>query len=203
MTDTPRCHPPTATGLFAATAVALAILLALAGGESFYSALEYRRTELLEGQGWRLLTGHLVHFNARHALLDLATFGIALVLFPGLLRGWRLPALILGAILAIDLGLLASPEMAWYAGFSGVAYGVLAGGAWTDRQTHPRVAAVVAALLAGKLVLEQGLGAPQQAEALIGGAIWVDAHLYGVLGGGITALAIGRRWNAGNGCRRD
>jgi rhomboid family GlyGly-CTERM serine protease len=39
--------------------------------------LEYDRNAILSGEWWRIVTGHWVHFSARHFLYDTAAFGIA------------------------------------------------------------------------------------------------------------------------------
>lgn len=87
------------------------------------SALVYDRGLILSGELWRLLTCHLVHFNARHLLYDLLAFGVAAWCIEQ--RGQRkfatLCALMAPAI-SISL-LLASPGMSYYGGMSGLACG--------------------------------------------------------------------------------
>lgn len=81
----------------------------------------YDRAAILDGEIWRLLTGHWVHFSASHLLCDAAV--LAVIAFLCELRGYRhLPALCLLAAPAIGLAmLLLLPDLAEYGGLSGIA----------------------------------------------------------------------------------
>ena len=50
---------------------ALALLLAVLQAAGWRRALEYRRSALLQGQVWRLVTGSFVHLGWDHLLRDL------------------------------------------------------------------------------------------------------------------------------------
>lgn len=106
------------------------LLVAMAAGLAFVwpglaRLLIYERAGLLAGQAWRLWTGHLVHFNVRHLLLDLAVFlpaGVWLeLLTPRLARGFYLltPPAVSVVLLLFD------STLTRYAGLSGLATGVL------------------------------------------------------------------------------
>ncbi|MBC7983971.1 MAG: hypothetical protein H7Y02_08960, partial [Candidatus Obscuribacterales bacterium] len=49
----------------------LTMVLLWSGGTQVTEALRYHRAGILAGQFWRLLTGHLVHFDFRHLALNL------------------------------------------------------------------------------------------------------------------------------------
>ena len=51
-------------------------------GESGRLALRYEREAVLQGEYWRLLTGHLVHGTWLHLLLNGAGLGLVAALFP-------------------------------------------------------------------------------------------------------------------------
>src|SRR5690606_33885017 len=53
-----------------------AIVLTLAGGPSS-PALRYERADVLAGEWWRLLSGHVVHLGVSHLVLNLA--GLVLI----------------------------------------------------------------------------------------------------------------------------
>lgn len=106
--------------------VAIATCLALFAGtlwpESLNVPLEYQRRAVLDGELWRLWTGHLVHFSAGQALWD----GLAcLIPAAWLWREGKGNALVCALGLAaplIALVLLAwVPGMAVYRGASGLA----------------------------------------------------------------------------------
>src|SRR3984885_8178859 len=167
-------------------AVCLLLLIIQSGGAAAQLALRYDRDFLAAGQWWRLLTAHVVHLGYEHAVLDVAGLALMWALFARdySLRGWLL---ILGlGVAGIDAGLwLLSSTTQWYVGSSGVLHGVLAAGA----AAHPRARQpdgwVLALFLVGKLVYEQSAGA---LPLTAGGAVIVDAHLYGAVAGGLAAL---------------
>jgi len=99
---------------------AIGIALALSP-ESLRSALEYDRNALAADECWRAWSGHVVHFSARHAGVDLAA---AFVLAAGIeMRcGHRLlAAMLLCAPPLLSLALyLGAPELVVYRGASGL-----------------------------------------------------------------------------------
>ena len=73
-------------------------------GESGRELLRYERAAVLQGQYWRLLTGHLVHGSGQHLLLNAVGLGLIAALFPReySLRGWLL--ILASSVVTIDLG---------------------------------------------------------------------------------------------------
>ena len=86
-------------GIGLALAVAL-LLLPLLGGMALRDAWRYEREAVAAGQWWRLLTCHLVHLDAGHALLNAVGLGLLWALFA---RSYRLRSW----LLAIALSMLA------------------------------------------------------------------------------------------------
>ena len=177
-------------GLFMVGLVLLSLL-----GERATLALRYQRDEVLQGEYWRLLTGHLVHGSWRHLLLNCAGLALIAALFPRdyTPRSWLLIALF--SVLAIDIGFVFyEPQLQWYVGLSGVLHGALAAGAlaWWRHEPKP-LALLLSAILVGKLAWEQWHGALPLSGTL---PVVVDAHLFGALGGlvaGVLATLINRR----------
>lgn len=171
-------------------AIALAvILIGLLGSEADHW-LRYDRAAILDGQLWRVLSGNLVHLGWPHLGMNLA--GLALIwLLVGHLftsRQWIGVAVICG--LGVSGGLLAfNPELLWYVGLSGVLHGFLISGCLADLRSGRRGAWLLLALVWAKLIWEQVAGPLPGSEATAGGAVVVDAHLYGALAG-ILAVAI-------------
>jgi rhomboid family GlyGly-CTERM serine protease len=150
--------------------------------------LAYDRDALARGQIWRLLSAHLVHLDLEHAVLN----SLGLVLMWALfvrdysLRQWL--AILLVVVAAIDAGLwFRSSTVQWYVGSSGALHGVMAAGSWARLRRGELDGWLLAAVLAGKLVYEQTAGALPFSGS---GAVVVDAHLYGVLGGLVAALTM-------------
>jgi len=120
-------------------------------------ALVFERKAILDGQLWRFLSCHLVHFSDIHLFYNLIALGIV---------GWifeyrSYPYFIsLCACMALSIGLsvlILKPEVSYYGGLSGlvcgcIIYVVLFG----LRESHPwrLIYLLVLFVLAGKLLLE-------------------------------------------------
>lgn len=162
---------------------ALFLLLALLPSVS--SWLEYRRELIAGGEVWRLFTGHFVHLNLSHAVMNAAgTVLLARVLATEISRAqWWL--LILVSPLFISAGLWwRQPELMGYAGFSGVLHGLLYFGVVRLMVAMPVVAGGVLLLLASRQVWEQTSAYdPDYLQGVINGRVMPDAHLFGGLAG--------------------
>jgi rhomboid family GlyGly-CTERM serine protease len=168
--------------------ICAALLLIQAGGGAAGSVLRYDRDGLHAGQWWRLLTGHVIHLGYEHAVLDIAGLVLMWALFardysP---RQWLL---IIGlSVIGVDAGLwLLSWTTQWYVGSSGVLHGVLAAGACAHLRRREPDGWILVLFLIGKLVYEQAQGA---LPLTAGGAVIVDAHLYGAVGGALAVLLL-------------
>jgi len=170
-------------------ALTLCVTLLALGGSGLTAILRFDRVALLhDGQIWRLFTGHLVHLGWSHTGLNVA--GLALIwALVGLRfdnRQWS--AIIVMLMLGISLGLLIfNPTLAWYVGLSGVLHGMLVAGAVADIRSGDKTAWLLLVLIAAKLAWEQMAGALPGSAAAAGGAVIVDAHLYG----GLCGLLLG------------
>lgn len=194
-TRNPLVGPTGAHGLtgMATLLLSLSLLLQLMDGAAQHW-LRYERDAIMAGQVWRLFTGHLVHLSWPHLMLN----AIAMALLSSLLgkqqraTDWWLITLI--SSLAVGAGLLVlNPAVAWYAGLSGIVHGFFAAGCVALLRRSPAVAALALIALAGKLVWEQTHPMTPAHEALVGGAIIIDAHLYGAIGGLLAGAAIHAR----------
>ena len=175
----------------------LGALILLLAGDAGREWLRFDRSGIAAGELWRLLTGHLVHLGISHTVLNLA--GLVLVWFlVGRAYTWKQWLWIMaGSIAAIDLGLwFGAPSLEWYVGLSGLLHGMLAAGIVAGLVDRSGEAAILALVVAGKLAWEQLAGPLPGSEGTSGGAVIVDAHLYGVIGGTLVAAALiraGRR----------
>ena len=171
--------------------VALLALALMLAGDSGREWLRFERAGIAAGEVWRLVSGHLVHLGATHTVLNLA--GLVLVwLLVGRAYSWRQWLWVMaGSLAAIDLGLwIGAPQLEWYMGLSGLLHGMLAAGivaGLADRSTEALILAVV---VAGKVAYEQFAGPLPGSEATSGGAVIVDAHLFGAVGGTVAAAAL-------------
>lgn len=168
------------------------VLLAL-GGEPVRDALRYDRAAIAGGAWWRLFTGNFVHLGWSHLAEDMAGYILLWLLFEDALPAWRCPALIAVGALGVGLGLLAgAPDLIWYVGISGALNTVWMAGAMRLMRRGEGIGWLLGLFLLAKLVYEQCLGPLPFSEATTGGAVVVDAHLYGAftgaLVGGISLL---------------
>jgi rhomboid family GlyGly-CTERM serine protease len=145
-------------------------------------ALIFDRSAIAGGEWWRLLSGHWVHSDGRHALWDIA----ALALVGGLVESSGRSRLALAAVVG-SLSVAAAiwwqlPELERYCGLSGMLNSlfVIALGDLWQRGRQPVVLAA-AVLLGAKLLAELAAG-----QSVLIDPLWPGvplAHLAGLLGG--------------------
>ncbi len=171
--------------------VLVAFILAIFGEDARQAMRLAPAAIMNEGEYWRLVSGHFVHLNWRHAGLNMAGLMITVQLLPILNRPrvfW--PSLLL-AMGTIDLGLLlGSPDLNWYVGFSGVLYGLIVAGAIAAFSTADRRAGLLLVLVGLKLLYDTCWGTPAATLAWIGGPVILAAHDYGALGGIVAGLML-------------
>jgi rhomboid family GlyGly-CTERM serine protease len=166
----------------------LALLLPMLWGEAARGALRYDRAALAAGQFWRLFTAHVVHLNLRHALVNVLGLALLWALFARDYSARQWLTIVLAAALAIDAGLwLLDSTVQWYVGSSGVLHGILAAGTLAQLRRRRPEGWVLALILAGKLLYEHFAGPLPFSGS---GPVIVTAHVFGVLGGTVAALAL-------------
>lgn len=172
-----------------AVPAALSLLMVVLEIVDLAGPLRYEREAILAGQYWRFMTGHLVHLGWAHLLLNLAGFALVWLLFGPLLRAAAWLTAAAASAAAVSAGLLwLAPHLAWYVGFSGVLHGLFVAGTVAAWQAGDRGALLLLAAVAAKLAWEQWQGAAAGTAALVGGAVVIDAHLYGAAGGLLFVL---------------
>ncbi len=172
--------------------ICLFVLLApLAGGAPLREAWRYDRAAVAAGQWWRFVTGHLVHLDAHHALLNALGFALLWALFERSYRaGQWLLALAL-CVLVIDAGFwFLSPRLAWYVGASALLHGVFACGCIAWIRNGDRMGLIAIALLAAKLAWEHFSGPLPFMGAR---PVVTISHAYGAAGGVLAGLLLRAR----------
>lgn len=151
--------------------------------------LAYNKIDINHMQLWRIITGHFLHTNFIHFLLNMA----------GLLLLWTLHGfyynnkqyLIIMFLLCIgtSAGLYVfSPSLQWYVGLSGVLHGLFVLGAYFDIRHHLKTGWLLLVGVWVKVLHEQVYGASQDIANLIDANVAIDAHLFGTLSGTIIIL---------------
>ncbi len=157
----------------------------------FTDVLRFSREQINDGQWWRLITGNLVHLGYAHLALNLAGLAVISLLLAPAMRAWQWAVTGVISMLGVGLGLLFfDPQLNWYVGLSGVLYGLLLGGAIAEFRYQKSIAIILIVYTLGKIIWEQLYGAVESSEKITGGTVIVNAHLYGMVCGGLAALAL-------------
>ncbi|MEP1551106.1 rhombosortase [Paraglaciecola sp.] len=170
--------------------IALSILMAITEPSSS-TLFAYEYEEISRGDWWRLISGHFLHTNTNHMLLNL--FGIALLwaLHGHYTTTSRYLALFIFLCLSTSISLyMFAPQLKWYVGLSGVLHGLFVVGAYYDIKHHFKTGWVMLVGIAVKVLNEQMYGASGEVAKLIDANVAIDAHLFGSLSGLLVILLL-------------
>jgi len=148
--------------------------------------LEYDRDHVsLDGEWWRILSGQLVHWNARMAILDLGIVTL-LGLWAARMVPWMTRGVLLAGVPAIGIGIhLWSPQILTYRGSSGLASALfvlvaLVLASEPNSRVQRALAILALVLLGSKIGVETWTGAAVFAGPLPDGVrVTPFAHLLG------------------------
>ena len=144
----------------------------------------FNRALVEQGKVWLLFSGHIVHLNWSHWLLNMA--GLAIVAFffsaHATVKQWFMVLLISSSVISAGLW-WGMPEIHYYVGLSGVLHGLFLYGALREIRFYPASGYVLLTVLIAKLVWEFFNGALPGSEDMAGGRVLTEAHLLGAIGG--------------------
>lgn len=175
-------------------ALPCAMLLAAIIGDSAIDGLGYDRTLIAAGDWWRLLTGHLMHLNAMHMLMNVVALALVWLLLRGAATGveWLLLFAVIALLVSAGLWVFDSTLMR-YVGASGVIHGWVTFGAIRQWPVARLECSVLLVGVIAKLISEWLIGPSATTAALIGGNIITAAHAYGAASGVLLAILWPRR----------
>lgn len=178
--------------LFAAIA---ALCIVLLPWPDALIALRWQRGALADGQPWRMLSAHFVHFGALHALANLTGMVLVIEWLGAPVRPVEAAWVMLCSAIAITGGLaLFSPAVSWYVGLSGVVHGLWAGFAllgWSRQRPESRLQRIrLPAAALGLLALKLAMPPLPWLASSSGLPVVPQSHWYGALGGSVAALAL-------------
>lgn len=144
----------------------------------------FNRGLVAQGEVWLLLSGHIVHLNWSHWLLNMA--GLAIVAFffsaHATFKQWFIVIVVSSSVISAGIW-WGMPELRYYVGLSGVLHGLFLYGALREIRFYPVSGYVLTTVLIAKLVWEFFNGALPGSEDMAGGRVLTEAHLLGAIGG--------------------
>ena len=162
--------------------------------ESFSDSLRYDRNAILDGQWWRMISANFVHLGWGHFFMNAAGALLVLYFFGRCVAPWGWLATFIGSSVFIAAMILwLHPGIYWYVGLSGALHGLFVVGGLADTRVRPLEGWIFLGLIVIKLAWEQVMGALPGSEAMAGGPVLTEAHLYGALGG-LLVWGLIRRW---------
>ena len=174
-----------------AFAIAFAFVAVVGLLQRFPEALEFQRQSILSGQLWRLWTGHWVHANTAHFLLNISVALLLYFVFFRTLTAKELVAtgLLFSALLGGSL-LLFMPGLDWYNGLSGLLHAWIVYASIRRIQAGDAVYWLGLALVWAKVLFE-GVGVGGWSGGVLDGVnIITEAHLIGALVGTLAGIAM-------------
>ncbi|HHJ35272.1 MAG TPA: rhombosortase [Gammaproteobacteria bacterium] len=144
----------------------------------------FDRSLVEQGDIWLLLSGHIVHLNWSHWLLNMAGLAIVAFFFSSHASFMQWLLVILVSAMVISAGLWWwMTDIHFYVGLSGVLHGLFLYGALREIRFYPISGYVLLAVLLAKLLWEFFYGALPGSEEMAGGHVLTQAHLLGAVGG--------------------
>jgi len=144
----------------------------------------FNRSLVEQGNVWLLFSGHIVHLNWSHWLLNMAGLSIVAFFFSGhaSFKQWLLVVLVSACVISAGIWWWLT-DIRFYVGLSGVLHGLFLYGALREIRFYPASGYVLVTVLVGKLLWEFFNGPLPGSEDMAGGRVLTEAHLLGAVGG--------------------
>lgn len=152
--------------------------------------LQFDRSAIRQGEWWRLLSGQLIHYGPYHTLMNVTALAVINTALwrPLTLLSWC--ATLLTSLLLVAAGLwYLSPDLMFYAGFSGALHGLLVAGLLASWRQTPVINLLALLMVAVKVSYEQTHWFNSE-HALLPVPVASEAHLWGAVAGLICGLAL-------------
>ena len=143
---------------------------------------------IIQGEIWRAVTGQFLHTNTNHLLLNFGGLFLVWALHGEYYRAKHFFVIVIASASLIGAGLLLFADYAHYAGFSGILHAFFFYGAIQDIFREEKTGYLLLIGISLKVAYEVVVGPSTDTEALIGAQVAAEAHLIGVIAGGILAL---------------
>ena len=151
--------------------------------------LVYHHDLIRQGELWRLFTGHFLHTNGIHLILNLGALILLWALHGQFYTVKNYSLLFICTALICSAGLyLFSPDLTQYVGLSGIIHGIFVFGAMMDIRAQDKTGYLLFIGVWLKIAHEQYYGASEEVSSLINASVAIDAHLWGAVGGLIFSV---------------
>ena len=179
------------TGWWVPLAIAAFSVAVGIAGSSARLLLRYDRPGIADGEFWRFATGHFAHLGTGHLILNIAGLLLVWLLVGSSFTVYSWMFVIAFSVAVIDVGFwFFDPQLEWYVGLSGLLHGMLAAGLLHRLRDMPVESIALGGVIIAKIAYEQFAGPLPGSEASAGGAVVVNAHLYGAIAGVVAAALL-------------
>ena len=153
-------------------------------GEVITEFFVFHREMINQGELWRIFTGHLLHTNGYHLLLNLSALVLLWALHGQFYTIKNYSALFLFCSFSTSVGVFFDDvSLIQYVGLSGVLHGIFVFGSMMDIAMKDKTGYLLFIGVWLKIAHEQIYGASSDVSELIEAGVAVDAHLWGAVGG--------------------
>lgn len=159
-------------------------LIAFVFDEQIADLLIYNRDLVTQGEYYRLLSGHFLHTNGNHFLLNGAAIILLWALHGQYYRHQNYLIIFLTSAIVCGFGIhWYSLDISLYVGLSGILHGFFVWGALMDIKHKEKTGYLLLIGVILKIAHEQFYGASADVESFIESSVATDAHLFGAIGG--------------------
>lgn len=159
-------------------------------GDTLETTLQHHAQAISQGDWWRMFTGHFLHTNLNHLLLNLGGVLILWALHGEYYQHQNSYLLLTLLCLGTSAGLLIASDISIYVGLSGILHGLFSWGVIQDIKRGFKSGWLLLAGLLIKLTQEQIYGASLDTAMLIEADVAVDSHLFGAISGLLCAALV-------------
>lgn len=152
--------------------------------------LHFQRDVFINGEYWRGFTAHFLHTNLNHLLLNISAVVLLWALHGQFYNRINYLFVFIVCAVTTTFGItIFSPEITQYVGLSGILHGLFIWGTIKDIQHKDKTGYLLLAAILLKVLYEQLMGPSAEVAKLISATVAIDAHLWGMIGGGIIGIA--------------
>lgn len=168
--------------------IAFISLLAFIFDQQIATHFIYLKSAINQGEIWRLITGHFLHTNGYHLLLNCIGLLLLYLVHGQYYQAKSYLSLLLFCSFITSAGIWWYTDINSYVGLSGVLHGIFVWGALKDIEHKEKTGYALLIGIWCKVLYEQTFGADSNISELINAEVAIDAHLWGAIAGSLYFL---------------